>query len=225
MGWTKILKPNFKHPFLEHVRVQSNVQKYPNQKTYHPLALVISKYINSDKTLQKMPILWNFWLKNAYYSYTVHVTLFHGMLLQKRKHFLESSLFSMALSQLEKRKHSVLSLVKIKTKLSKNFPFAMKFGIFGNSNTKQWYVFWFGYFWTLTRVSGTCRNGVLKGNLNKNFLYFFGHIWWFFKLEHTECAVKLRKVLFHLAYMHFLAECSYPKIKFRVHILPLVCTM
>ena len=96
-----------------------------------------------------MPILWNFWLKNAYYSYTVHVTLFHGMLLQKRKHFLESSLFSMALSQLEKRKHSVLSLVKIKTKLSKNFPFAMKFGIFGNSNTQRWYVFWFGYFWTL----------------------------------------------------------------------------
>ena len=71
------------------------------------------------------------------------------MLLQKRKHFLESSLFSMALSQLEKRKHSVLSLVKIKTKLSKNFPFAMKFGIFGNSNTQRWYVFWFGCFWTL----------------------------------------------------------------------------
>ena len=118
-------------------------------KNVSSLALVISKYINSDKTLQKMPILWNFWLKNAYYSYTVHVTLFHGMLLQKRKHFLESSLFSMALSQLEKRKHSVLSLVKIKTKLSKNFPFAMKFGIFGNSNTQRWYVFWFGYFWML----------------------------------------------------------------------------
>ena len=41
----------------------------------------------------------------------------------------------MALSQLQKRKHSVLSLAKIKTKFSKNFSFAVKFGIFGKSNS------------------------------------------------------------------------------------------
>ena len=43
----------------------------------------------------------------------------------------------MALSQLQKRKHSVLSLAKIKTKFSKNFSFAVKFGIFGKSNSQR----------------------------------------------------------------------------------------
>ena len=55
----------------------------------HITGFNILKYVISDKKLPKTPILWNFWPKKAYYSNTVHVTLFHGMLLQKRKQFLD----------------------------------------------------------------------------------------------------------------------------------------
>ena len=68
------------------------------------LGVVISKYINSDKKLPKTPILWNFWPKNAYYSNTVHVTLFHGMLLQKRKQFLDIFSFQYGAISITKKK-------------------------------------------------------------------------------------------------------------------------
>ena len=73
-------------------------------KNVSSLALVILKYINSDKTLQKMPILWNFWLKNAYYRNTVNMTLFHGMLLQKRKQFLDIFSFQYGAISITKKK-------------------------------------------------------------------------------------------------------------------------
>ena len=67
--------------------------------------LVISKYINFDKKLPKTPILWNFWLKNDFYSNTVHVTVFHGMLLQKRKQFLDIFSFQYGAISIKKKEN------------------------------------------------------------------------------------------------------------------------
>ena len=57
------------------------------------LGLFISKYINSDKNLPKMPKMWNLWPKNAKCINTVSVTLFQGMLPQKRKYIFKGLLF------------------------------------------------------------------------------------------------------------------------------------
>ena len=101
------------------------------------------KMTNLDKKLPKMPIMWNSWPKNAKYSNTVHTTLFFVYATSKKKtNFKRSSLFSNVLPKLQKRKQSVLSLAKIKTKFSKNFWFVMKFGIFWKSNSVFWNRSW-----------------------------------------------------------------------------------
>jgi len=94
------------------------------------------KMTNLDKKITKNANNWNSWPKNAKYSNTVHTTLFFVYATSKKKtNFKKSSLFSNVLPKLQKRKQSVLSLAKIKTKFSKNFWFVVKFGIFRNNNS------------------------------------------------------------------------------------------
>ena len=79
----------------------------------------------------------------------VHLTLFHGMLLQKRKQFLDFFSFQYGSISITKKKTFSVIFGKNQTKFSKKFSFAVKCGIFGKTNSQQCDIYCYECFWNL----------------------------------------------------------------------------